>query len=402
MKIPQGWEIKKLKDCAKAISNGAFNNPNRVGKGYKLINVVDLYSEPTIKFDDLNLLDLSQKEYERYKVLPDDLFYTRSSLKLEGIAHCNIADNCNDHDKVVFECHVIRLRADKQQIFPKYLFYYSKGYSARKHFMSRAKFTTMTTLDQHDLGQLSVFIPPFSEQKKIAEILTSWDVAIEDTEKFITAKKIFKKGVMQKLLSGKVRFQGFADKAELRKLKGLVKEVSIRNKNIKTSVVLSVTNTNGFVVQTEHFDKSVASADISNYKIVRQGQFGFNPSRVNVGSIAILEKNIEGALSPMYVIFKTVDGKLLPQYMKQFIKSSWFIGHVRCLTQGSVRDSLSFDALEQIRIFAPSIDEQKRIADTLSAIDKEIELLERKRDLLKKQKKGLMQKLLTGKIRVKV
>jgi type I restriction enzyme S subunit len=225
---------------------------------------------------------------------------------------------------------------------------------------------------------------------------------IEKTENLITAKKIFKKGVMQKLLSGKARFKGFNGEAGYTKLKGLVKEVSRRNRNIKAETVLSVTNTNGFVVQTEHFDRSVASTDISNYKIVRQGQFGFNPSRVNVGSIAMLEKDIEGALSPMYVIFETVDGKLLPEYMKQFIKSSWFIGHVRCLTQGSVRDSLSFDALEQIRIFAPSIDEQKRIANVLSAIDKEIELLERKRDSLKKQKKGLMQKLLTGKIRVKV
>ena len=104
----------------------------------------------------------------------------------------------------------------------------------------------------------------------------------------------------------------------------------------------------------------------------------------------------------MYVIFETVDGKLFPNYMKQFIKSSWFNGHVRCLTQGSVRDSLSFDALEQIKIFAPSIDEQKRIADTLSDIDQEITLLENKRNALKKQEKGLMQKLLTGKIRVKV
>ncbi len=165
--------------------------------------------------------------------------------------------------------------------------------------------------------------------------------------------------------------------------------------------VLSVTNSEGFVAQNKYFGKKIASEDISNYKVVKKGQFGFSPPRINVGSIALLEGIESGVISPIYVVFETIEDKLLPEYMKQFIRSSWFNGHVRCLTQGSVRDSLSFDALEQIRIFAPSIDEQKRISDTLSAIDKEIDLLEKKRDLLKKQKKGLMQKLLTGKIRLK-
>jgi type I restriction enzyme S subunit len=121
-----------------------------------------------------------------------------------------------------------------------------------------------------------------------------------------------------------------------------------------------------------------------------------------VGSIARLEDFKEGILSPMYVIFETDETKLLPEYMKYFIQTWAFQGQVDYLTQGSVRDSLGFDSLEQMEIYLPSIQEQKKAIILLEFIDKEIDLFDKKLALLKSQKKGLMQQLLTGKIRVDV
>lgn len=385
MKVPQGWERKKIGSVVNLLSGQHIN-----ASDYNFIGQGDPYLTGPTDYVNGRFCITKYTKSPKVKCMRNDVLIT---CKGSGTGSLIKADR-----EYCISRQIMAVRARKE-LCKDFLFYLLIN---SQRYFNDISVGLIPGISRGDILNYCILLPPLPEQKKIAELLSCWDGAIEKTEKLITAKKTFKKSVMQKLLSGTVRFKGFTGKAELKKLKGMIREVSIRNKNSCTSVVLSVTNTSGFVVQTEHFDKSVASEDISNYKIVKKGQFGFNPSRVNVGSIAMLEKDIEGALSPMYVIFETVDDKILPKYMKQFIKSSWFNGHVRCLTQGSVRDSLSFDALEQIKIFAPSIGEQKRIADTLSDIDQEITLLENKRDALKKQKKGLMQKLLTGKIRVKV
>jgi type I restriction enzyme S subunit len=284
---------------------------------------------------------------------------------------------------------------------PDFLFYYGTTYKARKYFMQRAKYTTMATIDQQDLKDFEVPNLPIPEQLGIIEILKTFDSAIEKTERIIWLKKERKDGLMQKILKGDGRYKKIKNKKEIQKLSGLIKEVSERNSEYKVNFVLSVSNTHGFRHQSEQFDRVVASKDLQNYKIVRKGQFGYNPSRVNVGSIARLEDFKEGILSPMYVIFETDETKLLPEYMKYFIQTWAFQGQVEYLTQGSVRDSLGFDSLKQMEIYLTSIQEQQKAVNLLGLVDNEIDLLNKKLALLKTQKKGLMQQLLTGKIRVK-
>ena len=108
MKKLNEFELKDLSSIR--ISNGAFNDPRKTGKGYKLINVKDLYNEFRIDESKLKLLNISEKEYKRYAVKNEDIFFTRSSLKAEGIAHCNIFDNKSQ--EVIYECHIMRVRPD--------------------------------------------------------------------------------------------------------------------------------------------------------------------------------------------------------------------------------------------------------------------------------------------------
>ena len=179
--IPDGWSKTDLLSLSSnGLMNGAFNDPKLVGTGYKLINVVNLYSEPYIKTTELELLNLPSSDYEKFKAEKCDIFFTRSSLKLEGIAHCNIfLDNRED---VIFECHIIRARPDKSKIDPRYLHYFCVSPNARKHFMSYAKTTTMTTIDQNGIGSLNVLLPPLLEQCRIAEVLGVWDESIGEVD----------------------------------------------------------------------------------------------------------------------------------------------------------------------------------------------------------------------------
>ena len=186
------------------------------------------------------------------------------------------------------------------------------------------------------------------------------------------------------------------------KLGSVLEVVSRRNKNLSITRVLSVTNSRGFILPEEQFSRVVASNDLSNYKVVKNGEFAYNPSRLNVGSIDQLANFTDGLLSPMYVIFKCNE-KLLSNYMKHWITTAEFNTKVRNSAQGSVRETVDFKTLSSIKINLPSdISEQQAIANVLSTADDEIDLLNKKLMLFKEQKKGLMQQLLTGNIRVKV
>ena len=166
-------------------------------------------------------------------------------------------------------------------------------------------------------------------------------------------------------------------------------------------MVLSVTNKFGFVTQVEYFDKSVASDNMTNYKIVKKGNFAYNPSRINVGSIALLESYEIGILSPMYVVFECLKNSD-NRFLKFWFQSHNFIGNLYKYLAGSVRKSLNFKDMKTISIKLPNLNEQQKIAEVLAACDDEINLLNLKLENLKKQKQDLMQKLLSGKVRVRI
>ena len=263
--------------------------------------------------------------------------------------------------------------------------------------------TNLASINSTQLKDFPVLLPPLPEQQKIAQILSTWDKAIEKLDALIAAKQKRKKALMQQLFTGKKRFAGFErEEWKLTRLMKLLQEEKARNKDFSINRVLSVTNHSGFVLPEEQFSRQVASSDLSNYKIVSKGQFGYNPSRINVGSFARLDSYEVGVLSPMYIVFSIDERKLNSDFFLNWMSSHEAKQRIISSTQGSVRDSVGFDALSSFHIKLPAIEEQQKIASVLSAADTEIETHKKKLAALKEQKKGLMQQLLTGKKRVKV
>ncbi|MDR0802759.1 restriction endonuclease subunit S [Fluviicola sp.] len=263
-------------------------------------------------------------------------------------------------------------------------------------FIQVANVSSGSKMPRADWDYVSEFpfsLPPLPEQTAIAALLSTWDTAIQKIATLIAQKQLQKKWLMQKLLSGK-------KKNENHMLGNYIKEVSVRNTGNKITRVLSVTNSRGFIDQEEQFDRVVASKEQGNYKVVKKGQFAYNPSRVNVGSLDLLRKFDEGILSPMYVVFEPDTEKINIEYLFYLLKTTLFTARIPMFVQGSVRDTLSFDGLCGMKFFIPSISEQTKIAQILQTADKEIQLLKSKSEKLKEQKKGLMQQLLTGKKRL--
>jgi type I restriction enzyme S subunit len=393
MKIPQGWEVTKLKNIAN-IKRGRFsirprNDPRYYGGEIPFVQTGDISkSNKYIKTYQQTLNDDGLKVS---KVFPRDTILLTIAANIGDVAITKFGVACPDS--------LVGLTSEGF-VDTEWLYYYL--FSGRKVLSNLAPQNAQKNLNVEILGLFKIMCPPITEQKKIAEILSCWDEAIEKIEKLITAKKTFKKGVMQKLLSGKVRFKRFNGRWKKYKFKDLFnsKKVEAGKEELE---ILSVTK-NGVVPQLEYFNKQIASSDTEKYLKVEKWDFVMSGLNFWMGSIDVVYDFEKGKISPAYKVF-TNTNQLSKEYMRFFVRSEIMKKSlIGCSVQGAsiVRRNLDKDMLENFKYLLPLIDEQKQISDILSVIDREIRLFEKERNALKKQKKGLMQKLLTGKVRVKV
>lgn len=395
--MPSDWGYEKLIKLFPNIRNGFVGTatPYYVENGVKYLQGKNIKNGRIISDGMIFVSEEFHKKQKKSQLKKNDIVMVQSG----HVGECAVI-NKEFSDA---NCHALIILSPNEDVDPKFYSYYFNSNLGKRLVYKITTGNTVQHILATDMKSLRVPVPNFKEQRKIAAILSTWDKAIELKERLIEQKKEQKKGLMQKLLTGEIRLFSRVGKINKIKLKGLVKEVKEKNNKNAISNVLSVTNSNGFIHQSEQFGRRIASKDLSKYKIVRKGQFAYNPSRVNVGSIDLLNKFDEGILSPMYVIFETVKEKILPEYLYQFIKSNLFLNQLDGLLEGSVRQSLNFNSLEQVKLFVPEdLNEQKEISEFLSEFDKQLNLLELELEKLQEQKKGLMQLLLTGKVRVKV
>lgn len=240
--------------------------------------------------------------------------------------------------------------------------------------------------------------PSFREQEKIAEILSTWDTAIEQTRKLINAKKRLKKALMQQLLTGKMRLPGFSEDWREYSMGSLFKER--KETNFGHLPLLAITGNQGIIFASEIERKDSSNSDKSKYKRIIPGDIGYNTMRMWQGVSAV--STLEGIVSPAYTICIPND-KVNVAFMGYFFKFSATVHLLWRYSQGLVSDTLNlkFNNFSQIKVSIPSAEEQSEVAKVLSTVDSEINQLEKKLKTLEKQKRGLMQKLLTGEIRVK-
>jgi len=224
--------------------------------------------------------------------------------------------------------------------------------------------------------------------------------SFELKEKLIEQKKQQKKGLMQKLLTGEVRLPGYSGEWKKVKLGEILKE---RKETGYTELeLLAITSSKGVVKRTEVDIKDNSSEDKSKYKRILPNDIGYNTMRMWQGVSGV--SKYEGIVSPAYTILKPTN-KVNSNFIGYLFKLPKIINLFRRYSQGLVSDTLNlkYENLKGIKVTIPQdVEEQKKIAEILLSIDNEIEMLQEYVNYLKQQKKGLMQLLLTGKVRVKV
>lgn len=236
-------------------------------------------------------------------------------------------------------------------------------------------------------------LPPLPTQRRISKILRTWDEAIEKSDRLIAAKsKRFDHWSLM-LLSGRKRLGSKRTNWQSVALTDVTSEATTRNSgSLGKDVVMGVNKSLGMIPMRDH----VRASDLSRYKIVAPEAFAYNPMRLNIGSIA---QNLHGCdvlVSPDYVAFAVQSDSLMPGYFDHLRRSWLWSRFVKTAGSGGVRVRIYYDDLADFIFELPPVPEQRRIVDVLDTGRREIALLEQQRDAMSKQKRGLMQKLLTG------
>lgn len=392
--LPEGWKEVSLEKLAK-IERGKFsarprNDPKFYNGATPFVQTGDISSAGTY--------------LEKYTQTLNDMGVKVSKIFPKGTILITIAANIGDSAITKFDVacpdSIVGIQCYSEKCNKIWL--KLKLDTIKNNLDNDAGKNAQKNINLQVLKPLKILTPPLPEQEKIAAILSTWDKAISTTDALLVNSRQQKKALMQQLLTGKRRLPGFTGEWKVVRAGSVLHEESTRNRGSKITRVLSVTNQKGFVLPEEQFSKRVASDNIENYKIIKQGQFGYNPSRLNVGSFGRLDTFEEGILSPLYVIFSLKDQLINSDFFLAWMLSEETKQRVKGSSQGSVRESVSFNALASFPLYLPPLDEQRAIAAVLDAADRELSLLEQKAARLRGEKKALMQQLLTGKRRVRL
>ena len=252
---------------------------------------------------------------------------------------------------------------DFKNNYPKFIFYFYEHLDLSR-FSSGSG---VPTLNRNDVHAYKALVPSLLEQKRIASFLTLIDQRITLQNRVIEDLKRIESALCELL---------FDESAPNCRLGEIIEQVSERNKKRCLNNVLSVSNRYGFIEQSKQFeDRTVASEDTSNYKIVFLNDFAYNPARINVGSIARLKHLTAGIISPMYICFRARE-IVIPEYLESFFDTKYFILEMRNRLEGSVRMCLSYEGLCSIPIFIPSLQEQRKISSRIETLKQKLALEE--------------------------
>ncbi|EKE02606.1 MAG: Type I restriction-modification system specificity subunit S [uncultured bacterium] len=401
--IPRDWDIKKIQDIAKINEKSLPENTN---KEYEF-TYLDLSS---IK---QGVIDFPVEKI-KFKYAPSR---ARRILKRKDVIMATVRPYLQGFALADFEVQDVICSTGFALITPAKsndsTFIYQTLYSnfILNQIDKLLVGSNYPAINSSDVENLKIIYPQSSsERQKIAKTLFCWDKAIEKTEELIIAKTQLKKALMQQLLMGKIRFGEFAGQKWIKvSLKDKFERITRKNTENNANI-LTISAQQGLISQEEFYKKRIASKDTSNYILIKNGEFAYNKSYSTgypMGAIKRLDKYDSGVVSSLYICFASKSDDICSSFFAHYFEAGLLNQEIQNIAQEGARNHglLNIGITEffatLLRI-PPSIEEQQKIATVLNACDEEIKLLNKQFDSLKEQKKGLMQKLLTGQIRVKV
>lgn len=387
--VPEGWREVKLDDCSDgkrpAVKAGPFGSALKKEfykeAGYKIYGQEQVISgDPS--FGNYYIDDEKYKELESCSIKSGDILVSLVGTVGKALL---IPEN---HEEGVINPRLLRISVDDRILLPEYLYNIFKSPETVKYLNSLAQGGTMGVLNATMISSLNILLPPLPEQQKIAAILSTWDDSIATLTNLLTAKRQQKRGLAEALLTGKKRLPGFEGEWEKVRLGDVFKVQKGAQKN------------------------RMSLSDVGTYPVINGGitPSGFAEEFNAEGNTVTIS---EGGNSCGFVSLQkerfwcgghcyTIQSDVIPvDFQYQILKGQE--SQIMGLRVGSGLPNIQKKALEAFELNLPTDSaEQKAIASILSTLDSEIASLEALKAKVQEQKRGLMDELLTGRVRVKV
>ncbi|MBW6492363.1 MAG: restriction endonuclease subunit S [Lentimicrobium sp.] len=264
----------------------------------------------------------------------------------------------------------------------------------------------MPRADWEYVASFPFLLPPLPEQKAIAQVLSKADAGIHTTEKLIAQKELRKKWLMQQLLTGKKRLEGFEGEwkeLSYEKILKIVKRNFDWDENEIYKLISVRRRSGGIFYREALYGHQIL---VKTLRTANEGDFLFSKMQILHGASALVTREFDGAkISGSYIAVVPKEKKQLNMKFFQWYSQTPYFYHQTYISSYGVhieKMTFDFDTFLQLEMKLPSIEEQSAIALVLQAADKEISLLKTKAEKLRELKKGLMQVLLTGKVRLKI
>ncbi len=399
--LPSDWEVVHVEDVA-LVDKESLNGNTDPDYTFEYISLSDVdekvYSTNTVQFK-------NAPSRARRLVFGGDIIMSTVRPNLQGFAMIK-----EDKRPLVASTGFAVITANKIEKSFLFQLLFSEVFS--KQFYQLTVGSNYPAINSSDVKRLKVPFPPVIEQNKIGNVLETWDNGIEILTKSLEQLRLRKKGLMQQIFSGELRLQNPSGKSfqdwKAQKLGHYLKVSKAKNLDLKYGGedVLSVSGEFGIVNQIEFHGRSFAGASVANYGVVETGDIVYtkSPLKANPYGIIKVNKGVPGIVSTLYAIYKckpTVNGEFVDYYFQLDDNVNRYL---RPLVQKGTKNDMKINNEKVLidKVLFPSVEEQAVIVDFFKTVDQEITETKNYLETLKTQKKGLMQKLLTGEVRVKI
>jgi type I restriction enzyme, S subunit len=302
----------------------------------------------------------------------------------------------------------------KEKIENKYLFYLFQQDKFINFLTDKSFGTKMPRTSWKDISEYEVYVPNQLAQRKIADILTSIDSAIEKTETIIEQTEKVKKGLMQQLLTKGIGHTEFKKteigeipkKWEIVKVKDILEEYKVTSSDLDKYPLYSLTIEEGLTEKTERYERSFLLKDKENnkYRLVKPSNILFNPMNLRFGAIAVSNEEKIVSVSAYYNVLELKNPDFSPYYYYYLFKSHLYMGLYESISTGSLieKKRVHLSQFIKLSVPVPPKDEQYEIVKIIKSVDDKVRCEQSRLEKFKTIKQGLMQVLLTGKVLVKV
>lgn len=395
------WKTERLGALAAFINGMAFKPRDWDTHGLPIIRIQNLNGSQEFNY-------FNQPVDDRYLVHQGDLLFSWS-----GSRGTSFGPHLWQGNQGVLNQHIFRV-VILGDLSRDYLFHALRQITQEIERRAHGS-AGLVHITKGELERFRIPVPSLTEQIKIAQILSTWDEAIAAAEQLVAALQRRKKGLMQRLLlvdehtwQPLMRFPGFACQWARKRFDEVFGRVTRKN-DIGNKNVLTASGQRGLISQTEYFNRIVAGAQIENYYLLLRGEFAYNRSSADgypFGAVKRLDNHEEGILSTLYLCFRLIDEASVSSFYKHFFEAGGLDRGIYSIAQEGARNhgllNVGVADFFNLNVPVPPQSEQQRLADFFDVVDQEIGLAKKQLEALKTQKKGLMQRLLTGQVRVQV